>query len=145
MSFYKASTDKGRIGGVGNFGKKIIFTVTDSKILTFSDLQENISARWSERNIQKKKPRSEFLGANLRTVTLTIVLDASLGVKPMAMRNKLIKICEKGQVEYLVVGSKRLSSHKFKIESISNAWDYIIKKGKVVQMTMDVTFSEYIK
>jgi ribosomal protein L7Ae-like RNA K-turn-binding protein len=76
---------------------------------------------------------------------LTIVLDASLGVKPMAMRNKLIKICEKGQVEYLVVGSKRLSSHKFKIESISNAWDYIIKKGKVVQMTMDVTFSEYIK
>lgn len=143
MSVYKASDYK--IGGIGNFGKKIIFSISDGKILTFSEFEENISARWSNRNIQKKKPRSEFLGADLRTITLTITLDASLGVKPAQTRDKLIKICEKGQVDYLVIGAKKLSSNKFKIESISNVWNVILRKGKVARMTMNVTFSEYVK
>ena len=67
---------------IGNFGSKISFSVTSQRIVTFSNYSEQIGSRWVEHNIQGKMPRSEFLGADLMTVTMTVVLSAAHGINP---------------------------------------------------------------
>ena len=67
---------------IGTLGRKIIFEVSDNRVLTFESMSREVSGRWTEHEVLGVKPKAEFLGPGLQTISLTIHLSAALGVKP---------------------------------------------------------------
>lgn len=129
---------------VGNLGKLITFKTSDQKILTFSNMQQNVSGRWSSHDRIMRKPLSEFNGADLRSITFTIKLDAMLGVKPRKTLEKIEKAVEKGYVYALVIGGKKVGKNKWKITKISEKWDVIYSAGELVKASLDISLEEYL-
>lgn len=129
---------------IGSFGT-LVFKTSDKKILTFSDMQQKISANYAQHKIIAKKPRSEFLNVDLREVKMTIVLDAMLGVKPRKQLEKIEDMLKKAYANYLVIGEKKIGSNKFVITDLSESWDVIYSKGELARATVDVTFQEYVE
>ena len=130
---------------IGNFGSKISFSVTSQRIVTFSNYSEQIGSRWVEHNIQGKMPRSEFLGADLMTVTMTVVLSAAHGINPWKTRDTLKNAVRNGDVDNLVIGVKQPAYNKFRIISAQDTFDQILNDGKIPQITMNLTFKEYVE
>lgn len=127
---------------IGNWGKTLKFVTSDSRILTFQNMQHTFTARTNAHNIIGKKPRLEFMGGNLETVTFTMELNALVCKKPRKVEQKLFKKARKGYYAKLVVGGKRVLK-KAMITSISSEYEVVIKKGKIYSLKIDVTMTEY--
>lgn len=67
---------------IGTLGRKIIFEVSDEKVLTFLNMTREITSRWAEHEALGVKPKPEFLGPGLQTGTLEITLSATLASSP---------------------------------------------------------------
>lgn len=128
---------------IGNWGKVVTFSVNAKKILTFNNFKREVSGRWTYHNILDKKPRGEFTGPGSATITMDITLSAEHGIKPKAVIKKLEKAAEKGQVEYLYIGGKKVGKKKVGIESLSESWDEVWNKGELVRAKLTVKFAEY--
>lgn len=59
---------------IGTLGRKIIFEVSDNRVLTFESMSREVSGRWTEHEVLGVKPKAEFLGPGLQTISLTIHL-----------------------------------------------------------------------
>lgn len=88
-------------------------------------------------------PRSEFQGPDLDETTVTAILSAEHGVKPRATIERLEAAARSGEVDYLIIGGKRVGTGKVYISSISEEWDTIWNKGELVKATINITFAEY--
>lgn len=125
---------------IGNWGSTIKFNVNSDKVLTFKNLKRKGSYRRVKHNIIDGKPKVEGLGRDLDSITLTIELNASLGVKPRKMEEKLWK--KIGHIAPLVIGGKKICS-RAQLISLSDSYDIVFKRGEVFAITMDATFEEY--
>lgn len=129
---------------IGNFGKNIKFSVSSKQVLTFQNFKLSASGRWAEIERIGAIPYQQYLGPANRSITMEVTLSAAHGVKPRAMQSKFWEACYKGKPEYLVIGNKKVTSHKFVITDISEAWDVIYNKGEVARMKLNVTFKGYV-
>lgn len=127
---------------IGNWGKKIKFETNANKVLTFSDFKLTAGGRWASHGIIGKKPKQEFLGPDLRTVTMKIRVDAQHGVKPFKTLKAIRDASEAGTLEYLYIGGKKICECKVHIVSVSENWDEIWSKGELIRADVSVTFSE---
>lgn len=135
------------MGEVGYWGKDLRFEVSDERVFTFNDMNRTVSGRWTEHDVVGNKPMSEFTGAELSKVTMTIVLSVLRGISVKSISDTvtyLEKAVEDGQVEYLYVGGKRIGDRMMKIESMSETWDVIYTGGVLTKATLQLTFSEYM-
>ena len=131
------------MGEIGKLGSLITFEVSSKKILTPSDLELKASGSWSYHDIISKKPRSEFNGAGLRSMSFSIVLSAEHGTKPRDTMNSIIKAVESGTVMDFALGGKAIGN-KWIIKEASNAFDIVLNKGEVAKLTTKITLEEYI-
>jgi phage protein U len=83
---------------IGTLGRKIIFEVSDNRVLTFESMSREVSGRWTEHEVLGVKPKAEFLGPGLQTISLTIHLSAALGVKPRRILDMVERMVERGGV-----------------------------------------------
>ena len=128
---------------IGNFGKLITFEVSSEKMLALKDLKRTVAGRWKKHEIVGAAPRSEFQGPDLDETTVTAILSAEHGVKPRATIERLEAAARSGEVDYLIIGGKRVGTGKVYISSISEEWDTIWNKGDLVKATINITFAEY--
>lgn len=128
---------------IGNFGKLITFEVSSEKMLALKDLKRTVAGRWKKHEIVGAAPRSEFQGPDLDETTVTAILSAEHGVKPRATIERLEVAARSGEVDYLIIGGKRVGTGKVYISSISEEWDTIWNKGELVKATINITFAEY--
>lgn len=128
---------------IGNFGKLITFEVSSEKMLALKDLKRTVAGRWKKHEIVGAAPRSEFQGPDLDETTITAILSAEHGVKPRATIERLEAAARSGEVDYLIIGGKRVGTEKVYISSISEEWDTIWNKGELVKATINITFAEY--
>lgn len=128
---------------IGNFGKLITFEVSSEKMLALKDLKRTVAGRWKKHEIVGAAPRSEFQGPDLDETTITAILSAEHGVKPRATIERLETAARSGEVDYLIIGGKRVGTGKVYISSISEEWDTIWNKGELVKATINITFAEY--
>lgn len=128
---------------IGNFGKLITFEVSSEKMLALKDLKRTVAGRWKKHEIVGAAPRSEFQGPDLDETTVTAILSAEHGVKPRATIDRLEAAARSGEVDYLIIGGKRVGTGKVYISSISEEWDTIWNKGELVKATINITFAEY--
>ena len=128
---------------IGNFGKLITFEVSSEKMLALKNLKRTVAGRWKKHEIVGAAPRSEFQGPDLDETTVTAILSAEHGVKPRATIERLEAAARSGEVDYLIIGGKRVGTGKVYISSISEEWDTIWNKGELVKATINITFAEY--
>ncbi len=139
---------------VGKFGKYLTFEVyrkphsdeekDEVKCLTFQGFHRNVSSRVTEHARILKKHKTEFGGPNLSEITFTMTLSAALGVDPRKMLIQLESCVRQGKIGYFIIGSKKIGKHKYIITNVSESWGHIIKNGKLVSASVDVTMKEYL-
>jgi phage protein U len=122
----------------------IVFETSDQRILTFADFKHDITARWESHAIIGQKPRLEFIGAELETVSFTILFKADLGVKPSEELQKLREKIQNGKAELLVIGGIPLGDDLWVIESMSESWNCLWNEGQLYSASGDITMKEYI-
>jgi len=137
------------VGGVnvaviGNFGNRIVFETSDVKILNFTAFEQSVSGRWATHNRIMKKPSSEFLGPELRTISMEILLSAMHGVRPRSTLEQIEDIVENGIAELLVIGGKTIGKNKWAITECSESWDVIMSKGELLQAKVSLNLQEFL-
>jgi phage protein U len=137
----KAAKKTAAASGIGSFGKTIVFEASANKVLPFSGMKREVGGRWKEHDIIGKKPKSEFCGPEAQEVKMTVTLSAEHGVKPRETMEKIVKACESGIVENLIIGGKVIA--KMRIVSVSEAWERVLNKGELLKATLEITFKEY--
>lgn len=128
---------------VGALGNKIIFTVSDSQVLTFSNLSRETAGRWASHEAMGVKPKAEFLGPDCQKISLDIQLSASLGVRPRRVLEAVEDLVESGDAEYLVIGSRPVGRNPFRVTGSSEAWDTVYSGGELARAKVTLTLEEY--
>lgn len=132
------------MGRIGNLGKTITFSVSSDKVLTFNSMSRTVKGRWSTHSVIGIKPRSEFLGSDIETISLRIKLMAQHGVKPLKMLNRIHKAINKGTPLEFVLGGKKVGNNRWVITNASESWDCIFAKGELVEASVTLTLQEYL-
>ena len=122
----------------------IRFRVSDSQTLTFKRLKREIATTWNTMERIGMKPMVEYGGPGLQTVTMEIVLDASLGVKPRTLLKKMERMAEGAEAYELVIGKRMIGKNKWSITKCSEAYDVILRGGEIYRATATLTLQEYV-
>ena len=129
---------------IGHLGSTIKFSVSEDKILTFRKMTRKTSGRWATHDTIGSKPKSEFLGPDLREASLEIYLSAAHGVKPYKTLKKIAAAIEDGTPLTFVVGGKRVGyGSKWVITNSSEEWNTVFSGGELVAATVSITLREY--
>lgn len=129
---------------IGNLGEYITFSVSSDKVLTFNKMTQTVKGRWTNHNIIGVKPKSEFLGADIRGLNLSIKLDVMHGVKPRNVLKTLEKAVEEGRVLPFILGGKKVGSNSWVITQMSETWDCVYSKGELIKASVSLTLQEYV-
>ena len=107
-------------------------------------MNRNVGSSWATHSRIGLKDQVEYLKPNLQKLTFTIILDASLGVRPRSVLETLERHTEQGHVFPFVVGGKRVGKHLWRITDQSEAWETIYNQGELYRAKVDVTMEEYV-
>ncbi len=129
---------------IGSWGTDVIFSVSDKRVLTFNDMQHSVGSAWATHSRIGLKDQVEYLRPTLQKLSFTIMLDATLGVRPRATMEMLERHTEAGHIFPFVVGGKRIGRHRWRITDLSEAWEVIYNRGELVQAKVNVTMEEYV-
>lgn len=118
------------------------FFVSRDTALFLRDLKQEVAGRWASHEIIGKKPKSEFLGPEMSSLSFEIIIDAQFGYKPYTVLKKLKEIVEQGKVDAFFVGTNKIGT-KWKMSKASEEYDVIYHGGKLAKASANVTLEEY--
>lgn len=127
---------------IGSFGE-VVFEVSADKVLTPTEISRTTASRWTNHEVLGKKPVSEFVGPGLDTVSLTLILNAYLGVNVKQTMDKLLDYCRTGEAHTLVIGDV-IGVDRWKITTVTQNWAHLDGAGHVISGSVDATFEEYV-
>ncbi len=128
---------------IGNLGSLITFEVSSDKILTFSKLTRTVKGRWNTHNVISGKPISEFVGPDEGSIQLPIFLSVMHGISPRDTMEKIENAVENGTPLTFVVGGRKIGNYQWKITSMSETWNKVIKDGQLAEANVTLTLEEY--
>lgn len=128
---------------IGTLGD-IVFEVSDKTVRTLKNLQGEAGSDWGSHDVVHGKPRSEWIGPKNRTYNFDMQLRAQDGVPPRRTLNQLQKMAESANAYYFVLGGQPMADNPFKVLTSSDAWDVILKDGKLIACTVSVKLEEYL-
>ena len=128
---------------VGTLGGKIVFEVNDSVVQTFRDMNREVTGRWAIHEVPGTKPKAEYLGPGLQSISLSVYLSATLGVNPRRVLERIERMVENGEAEWFILGSKPVGRRPFRLIASSEAWDTIYSGGELAKATVNITLEEY--
>lgn len=128
---------------IGTLGTDLVFTVSDNYVFTFAGMTRDVSSRWATHETPGVKPRAEFLGPGLQSVSLPITLSSNLGVKPRQMLDVVEQMVETGDTEYLILGYRPVGKNRFRVTASSETWDVIYNQGELARAKLTLTLEEY--
>lgn len=129
---------------IGNWGSDVTFSVSDQRIFTFRNLTRAVASEWATHSRIGLKDQSEYLRPALQKITFDMTLDAIHGVRPRATLELLEISCERGLVYPLIIGGKRVGKNKWRLTSVSEAWEIVYSGGELVRANVSVTMEEYL-
>ena len=121
----------------------IKFKTSRKKVFSFQGMERSYSARWEAHDIIGKRPKMEFLGPGMDEISIEVILDAELGVKPRDALKKFRVAAKQGKVAYFYMKGKKVVDRKLYIESGTENWNEIWNKGELVRATAQLVFKEY--
>lgn len=131
----------GQIGSLGD----VIFTVSSKLIRTIDDLTRSSAPRWTNHDVHLQKPKSQFIGPGLDTISFTIRFDARLGVEPRKEADRLINLAQKGKPVAFAIGGKKLGTYLWKLMNVEQGYTRVDNRGNVLVMDVTISLEEYAK
>ena len=128
---------------IGTYGS-LIFRADAQRVLTPRDISRSSGSQWATHEPIGAKAKAEYLRPNLRTVSYTIQLDSSLGVRPRAQLGALAAMAETGYTSFMVVGGRPLSQHPLRLMSVDETWNVIYSGGELASAEVSLTLEEYV-
>ena len=129
---------------VGSLGE-IIFEVSTDSILTFDDLTFQHSAKYTEHAIHGRKGLLEFTGFSATSASLSILLNADLGIDPKEEFEALKEIFDNHEAVPFILDDEPQGDGLWIIESISEKRDKISNKGAARIIEVSLNLKEYIE
>lgn len=124
----------------GSFGK-YVFEINPERKVTYSDLNIETEANWAEHQMLNVKPRSEFLHAGKKNISLSIYFSIALGIIPEKELEGLRTMQDTGEYASLIIGSK--NKGKFYLNSISEEHKSFDNKGNPISIKAELSFKEF--
>ena len=128
----------------GSFGE-IIFTVSNFKVLTFTNFKRNIKAKYAEHEVIGQAPKLEYLHRELEEISFDMTFAKALSVNPENETEKIKKMCEEGTANFLVIDNKVYGDIEFIIESVNETVLYFDGAGEVIASKINVKCKEYVR
>lgn len=128
---------------LGFFGN-IVFETSDNRILNFTGFTRDVSSRFAAHEVIGQKPKTEYIGPGLDTITFTINLNGNHGIKPRDEMDKWVSLTRNGEAHILVIGDKGIGTDKWVVKNVSQTWDVIFNNGELFSGKIDVALEEYI-
>lgn len=127
---------------VGSLGD-LIFECSSEQTLLLQSFSVSNDARYEDHVVQGTFPRPEFLGPNLPSHNLTILLHSDfLGHSPLEEIKIAQRMMVNGEVVRLVIA--RTGYGKVTIRKMDYSWNHIVKGQKgPYSVTMNLELKEY--
>lgn len=125
---------------IGSLGD-VVFIASTDLVRTFADAAHKTSARWATHEVIGQVPVQEFLGRGLRTLSLSIRLDISLGVDPETEADALRTAVESGEVMALLLDGQPRGDWVCK--ELGEAWRQVDGAGRAGVIDLTLTLEEY--
>lgn len=129
---------------VGSWGTTIVFSTSDYSILTFSGFTRQVGSEWATHGRLGAKDQAEFIKPSLQKVSFKMDLNAMHGIRPRITLDRLAAAVESGEINFMVIGGKMVGTNRWRITSISEAWNVVYYKGELVEASITVTMDEYL-
>jgi len=130
-------------GLVGSWGP-LVFQVTGINALTFSELTQDASGRWTIHDVINAAPVTEFLGPGQDEAEMKIILTKTLGVSPKGNYELLRRLVRRGEHFPLILRGIPLSGNLWYCDSINGAsTKFAPRTGEIVWMELTCKFKEY--
>lgn len=129
---------------IGNLGP-VVFVVSDKTMRTFSEFSRSSAGRWANHEILGKKPKSQYIGPGLDTVSFVMRFDANFGINPRKELDRLTELDREGKALPLVIGDKGVGVGLWVITGLEQQWTRIDNRGNVLIATANITLQEYVK
>ena len=128
---------------IGSLGP-IIFEVSSSKARTFKDMKRNTKGRYGSHEIIGGKPVIEFMGPDGEELSFTMQFSVAWGLNPQEEIQKIRELCEKGEVNYLVLCNTPIGENPWAVDSVSESVDIVDNNGRIIASQIDITLREYV-
>lgn len=128
---------------IATLGSKIIFRVSDKDALLLQTMTRQVAGRWTTHTTFGAKPKPEFLGPDNQSVSISVYLSSTLGIRPRSVLEAIETMTETGAAEFFIVGNRPVGANRFKIASASEAWNKIYSRGELAKATVSLTLEEY--
>lgn len=129
---------------IGSLGP-VVFVVAEGAVRTIEDFNRSASGRWAQHDILGKKPKKEFLGPGVDSVSFSVRFSAAFGLKPRAELDRLTELERAGKALPLIIGRKGVGVGLWVITSLSQDWTTLDNIGNVVDSQVTLTLEEYVK
>lgn len=130
-----------KIGSLGT----VVFVVSPEATRTFQEFTRNAASRYAKHEILGQKPKTQWLGPGLDTISFTMWFDARHGLNPRKELDKLTELERAGKALPLLVGKKGIGTGLWIITGLDQAWKRIDNAGNVLFATVNVSLEEYVK
>lgn len=129
------------VGSLGN----IVFTVSDSRIMTMSDIKTSGSASYGKHQRHGGDTLLEFVGNDASSYTFNMRLAAQLGVDVESEIEKIESAKRKGTQLKLVIGKKVVGRYRWVIQKYSANYTAFDREGRPILADVSITLAEYCK
>lgn len=129
------------IGALGD----VTFEVSISKVFTFDNLNFSHSAKYTEHSIHNRKGVLEFTGINASSASLTIKLDAHLGITPEYELDRLHELLENHTAIPFILDGKIQGWSRWVIESLEESHKIIDNTGALISAEVNIKLKEYLR
>ncbi len=120
----------------------ITFEVNADRVRTWQDLRRTAEGRWHTHDVYQGKPKLEFLGPGLSTLTLAVRLDIDRGLIPRDELRLMRKQMNAGAVLQFTVGGDLVGD--FVLKGVSEELRRVNRDGVLTAATANLTLEEYV-
>ena len=122
----------------------LVFEVSSYKTLTYDDYKRESKARYARHELINQTTTLEYLGRDLEEISFKMIFTTSLNVNPAAEAEKVRRLCQIGEADWLIIGNRVVGENLWVIESVSESaasWD---NAGNILVSTVEVKMLEYV-
>ena len=128
---------------IGTLGG-IIFTTSSFMVLTPKGFQRSVSSRWATHELIGGRPKTQYIGPGLQSVSFEMTLKADYGVRPRLMLEILARMCESPLAYPLIIGGRPVGDHNWRVVSVSETYNVVYNFGELASATVQVSLEEYV-
>lgn len=128
---------------IGYYGD-LPFEVNSDWIQTPQSFTRRASGVWNTARPIGLRPKSQFCGADEGQITFIMHLDRRFNSDLRKILDIFVTWVNQGYTATLIIGTKPLGADKWRITSVSEAFNVIYHQGVIMEADISVTMEEYM-